>query len=89
MRTEAQDHEAPFIRTSRAAGNHSEQSCNLSRTQGRVKGGRHALEEGATHRREMLSPILSVRTLAGFHGKHHAGVFLCRKTAVKLVQMLL
>ena len=62
MRTEAQDHEASFIRTSRAVGHHSEQSCNLSRKQGWMKGGRHALKEGATHRREMLSPVLSVRT---------------------------
>ena len=89
MRTEAQDHEAPLIRTSRAAGHHSEQSCNLSRVQGWMKGGPHALEEGATHRREMLSPILSVRTLAGCRGQHHAGVSLCRKTAVKFVQRLL
>ena len=62
---------------------------NLSRKTKLMAGGHGALEEEATHRHEMPSPILSGRTLACFQGQHHAGVCLCRKTAAKLDQGLL
>ena len=54
-----------------------------------MAGGNGALEEEATHRHDIIGSVLSGRTLACFHGKHHAGVCLCRKTAAKLVQELL
>ena len=72
MRTEAQDHEASFIRTSLAVGQHSEQSWHRFRSnaatspaiQGRMEGGHHALEEVATQRHETSSWVLGVQTIA-------------------------
>ena len=53
-----------------------------------MTGGHGALEEEATHRHEMLSPILSGRTLVGCRGQHHADVFLCRWRAAKFLKSL-
>ena len=54
-----------------------------------MAGSNVALEEEATYRHDILGSVLSGRTLMCFHGQHHAGMCLCRKTAAKLDQGIL
>ena len=44
-----------------------------------MKVGDHVVEDVASRHHETDGCFLSVRSLAGFHGEHHANVFLSRR----------